>query len=59
MVRQRMKEKAIQLYTKDHPESTNIPQMKELRKAGYLQMAKTQALREVYQEKKARETTLE
>jgi len=54
-----MKEKAIQLYTKDHPESTNIPQMKELRKAGYLQMAKTQALREVYQEKKARETTLE
>jgi len=52
MVRQRMKEKAIQLYMKDHPESETTPRTKELRKGGYLQTAKTLALREVYREKK-------
>jgi Trp operon repressor len=51
-VRQRMKEKAIQLYIRDHPNSEIIPETKILRKEGYLQTAKTLALREVYQEKK-------
>jgi len=54
-VRQRMKEKAIQLYIKDHPNSEIIPETKILRKEGYLQTAKTLALREVYQERKVAE----
>jgi hypothetical protein len=54
IVRQRMKEKAIQLYMKDHPESETTPKTKELRKGGYLQMAKTLTLRERYQERKTR-----
>jgi len=58
IVRQRMKEKAIQLYIKDHPESETIPEIKELKKAGYLEMVKTLALREVYQEKKTKTTTI-
>jgi hypothetical protein len=53
--RQRMKEKAMQLYIKDHPNSEIIPETKQLRKEGYLQTAKTLALREVCQEKKAAE----
>lgn len=56
MVRERMKEKAIQLYMKDHPESGATPKAKELRKGGYLQVAKTLALREKYQERKIRTT---
>jgi hypothetical protein len=52
-VRQRMKEKAIQLYTKDHPEIGTEPSLKELRKTGYLQAAKTMTLKEIYQKKKA------
>jgi hypothetical protein len=52
LVRQRMKEKAIQLYMKDHPESGTTPKTKELRKGGYLQIAKTLALKETYQETK-------
>jgi len=56
MVRERMKEKAIQLYMKDHPESEATPKTKELRKGGYLQVAKTLALRETYQERKIRTT---
>jgi hypothetical protein len=56
MVRERMKEKAIQLYMKDHPESETTPKTKELRKGGYLQVAKTLALRETYQERKIRTT---
>jgi enoyl-CoA hydratase/carnithine racemase len=52
IVRQRMKEKAIQLYKKDHPQTETAPSLKELRKAGYLQIAKTITLKEVYQEKK-------
>jgi competence protein ComGC len=47
-----MKEKAIQLYKKDHPQTETAPSLKELRKAGYLQIAKTITLKEVYQEKK-------
>jgi hypothetical protein len=53
LVRQRMQEKAMQLYTKDHPDKTN-PSLKELRKTGYLQTAKAIALKEIYMEKKAR-----
>jgi hypothetical protein len=56
MVRQRMKEKAIQLYIKDHPETETAPEMKELRQAGYLETAKTIALREIYRERKAKST---
>jgi hypothetical protein len=57
LVRQRMKEKATQSYMKDHPESETIPRASELRKAGYLQMAKTEALREIQQERKVRSAT--
>jgi hypothetical protein len=53
-VRQRMKEKAIQLYQKDHPETKTTPEMKELRKTGYLHTAKIIALREIYQEQKTK-----
>jgi len=56
IVRQRMKEKAIQLYMKDHPETEADPSLKELRKAGYLQTAKKIALREINLEKKAQTT---
>jgi len=56
IVRQRMKEKAKQLYMKDHPEAETEPSLKELRKTGYLQTAKKIALREINLEKKARTT---
>jgi len=56
IVRQRMKEKATQLYIKDHPETAIKPSLKELRKAGYLQIAKKIALREIHLEKKAQTT---
>jgi len=52
-VRQRMKEKAIQLYTKDHPEAKTQPELKELRKNGYLNTAKNIVLKEIYQEQKS------
>jgi len=55
MVRQRMKEKAIQLYIKDHPETQIIPETRILRKEGYLDTAKTLALKEIYQERKTAE----
>ncbi|MEM2098467.1 MAG: hypothetical protein QXU99_01800 [Candidatus Bathyarchaeia archaeon] len=57
IVREHMKEKAIQLYMKDHPNTEIIPETKILRKEGYLQTAKTLALREVYQEKKNHKIT--
>jgi hypothetical protein len=56
LVRQRMKQKAMQLYMKDHPEKDTKPTLKELRKAGYLQTAKKIALREITLERKT-ETT--
>ncbi|NIO37149.1 hypothetical protein GTO27_05535, partial [Candidatus Bathyarchaeota archaeon] len=56
IVRQRMKEKAIQLYMKDHPETDITPSLKELRKTGYLQTAKKIALKEISLEKKAQRT---
>ena len=56
IVRQRMKEKAIQLYMKDHPEKNTQPTLKELRKTGYLQIAKSLALKEINLEKKTQTT---
>jgi hypothetical protein len=52
MVRERMKEKAIQLYVKDHPDLQAKPELKELRKAGYIQEAKTMVLRDLQAEKR-------
>jgi len=56
IVRQRMKEKAIQLYMKDHPETEIKPSLKELRKTGYLQIAKKIALREISLKKEVQTT---
>ena len=53
IVRQRMQQKAIQLYQKDHP-GEQTPPLKELRKNGYLQTAKTAVLKEISLEKKNR-----
>jgi hypothetical protein len=52
MVRQRMKEKAIQLYAKDHPQTQVTPQLKDLAKAGYMQKAKKQVLKDLQAEKR-------
>jgi len=52
MVRQRMKEKATQLYLNDHPETEINPTLKELCKTGYLQAAKKKVLREINLERK-------
>ncbi|KPV62367.1 MAG: WLM domain protein [Candidatus Bathyarchaeota archaeon BA2] len=51
MVRQRMRQKATQLYLQDHPETKAEPSLKELRKAGYLQKAKIIALKEIKAER--------
>ncbi len=51
-----MKEKATQLYMRDHPETSIEPSIGELRKEGYLQIAKKIALREINLEKKEQET---
>jgi hypothetical protein len=53
MVRERMKTKALQLYRLDHPEIQDEPTAKELKKAGYMKVAKSEALREIQAEKKA------
>jgi hypothetical protein len=52
-VRECMKTKALQLYRLDHPETQEEPSTKELKKAGYMKIAKTEALREIQAEKKA------
>ncbi len=52
IVRQRMKEKATQLYMKDHPEIKTPPELRKLRKSGYLEAAKKIVLKEMYQERK-------
>jgi hypothetical protein len=52
IVRQHMKEKAIQLYVKDHPKTQAKPELKELRKAGYMQEAKTLVLKNLQAEKR-------
>jgi len=53
IVRERMQQKATQLYQKDHP-NQKPPTLKELRKNGYLQTAKTAVLKEISLEKKTR-----
>lgn len=53
IVRERMKQKAIQLYFRDHPETQEEPPLKELRKAGYMEAAKGIALKEIQAERKA------
>ena len=49
-----MKTKAIQLYRLDHPETQEEPTAKELKKAGYMKITKTEALREIQAEKKTK-----
>jgi hypothetical protein len=56
IVRQRMKEKAVQLYMKDHPEKNTQPSLKELRETGYLEIAKSLALKEIRLEEKTQAT---
>jgi hypothetical protein len=51
-VRERMKTKAVQLYHLDHPGTQEEPSLKELKKAGYMKIAKNEALREIQTEKK-------
>jgi hypothetical protein len=51
-VRERMKTKAIQLYRLDHPGAQEEPSLKELKKAGYMKIAKNEALKEIQAEKK-------
>jgi hypothetical protein len=51
-VRQRMKERALQLYIKEHPETEKPPSFQELNNKGYLRTAKTMILREIYQERR-------
>lgn len=46
-VRQRMYEKAVELYMYDHPETQNKPEPEELREGGYLHTAKVLVLREM------------
>jgi competence protein ComGC len=57
-VRQRMYEKAIELYMYDHPETQNKPEIEELQEAGYMHTAKVLVLREMRLENKpsARQT---
>ncbi|MGB9134774.1 MAG: hypothetical protein WCC63_04215 [Candidatus Bathyarchaeia archaeon] len=46
-VRERMYEKAVELYMHDHPETENRPEIEELQEAGYMHTAKILVLREV------------
>jgi len=54
-VRQRMYEKAIELYMHDHPETENKPELEELQEAGYMHTAKVLVLREMRLENKVGE----
>ena len=51
-VRQRMYEKAIELYMYDDPETQNKPEIEELHEAGYMHTAKVLVLREMRLENK-------
>ncbi len=53
-VRQRMYEKAVELYMFDHPEMENKPEPEELHEGGYMHTAKVLVLREVSRENKPR-----
>jgi len=46
-VRERMYEKALELYMYDHPETQNKPEIEELQEAGYMHTAKVLVLREI------------
>ena len=54
-VRQRMYEKAVELYMYDHPETQNKPELEELYEAGYMHSAKVLVLREMRLENKVGE----
>jgi len=51
-VRQRMYEKAVELYMYDHPEMQNKPEPEELHEGGYMHTAKVLVLREIRFENK-------
>lgn len=51
-VRQRMYEKAVELYMYDHPETENRPELDELYEGGYMNTAKVLVLREIRLEDK-------
>lgn len=51
-VRQRMYEKAVELYMYDHPEMENKPEPEELHEGGYMHAAKVLVLREIRLESK-------
>jgi len=53
-VRQRMYEKAVELYMYDHPETQNKPEPEELKEGGYMHTAKVLVLREMRIEHKPR-----
>ncbi|MCX8151318.1 MAG: hypothetical protein N3D85_07450 [Candidatus Bathyarchaeota archaeon] len=55
-VREQMKTKATQLYRLDHPETEEEPTLKELKKAGYMKIAKKEALKELQAEKKTKKS---
>gem|GEM_PF-2765562 len=52
IVRHLMIEKAIQLYVKDHPQPEKQPEMRELRRGGYMSLAKKIVLKELNQQRK-------
>jgi len=54
-VRQRMYEKALELYMYDHPETQNKPEIEELQEAGYMHTAKVLVLREIRLENKPKQ----
>jgi len=54
-VRQRMYEKAVELYMHDHPEVENKPELVELQESGYMHTAKVLVLREMRLENKVGE----
>ena len=53
LVRRQMREKAKQLYIKDHPEIKTPPELSELQESGYLETAKEIVFKEMTQEPKA------
>ena len=52
IVRRQMIEKAMQLYIKDHPQLEKQPEMRELKKGGYMSQAKKIVLKEFNQQRK-------
>ncbi|MEM3704378.1 MAG: hypothetical protein QXZ02_04370 [Candidatus Bathyarchaeia archaeon] len=54
LVRQRIQQKALQLYLQDNPETKTKPTIKELHKKGYFYEAKLAALKEIKTEMKTK-----